>query len=99
MCDFLRNREVKCKTSASGLQGAIDADKELQKLQKSLDSVARSIAKLEKAINVPTYVQKVPIEVRAAETEKLSQLRGELSKLEEAKKALMHVLDSSSEAV
>ena len=56
----------------------------------------QSIAKLEKITGAPSYESKVPAEVRAANSEKLIQLRGELTKLEEAKKALMHVLKPSS---
>lgn len=82
----------------SNLQGSIDVDKELQKLQKSEDSIQQNIVKLEKAMTVPSYESKVPEEVRIANTEKLNQLQGELSKLKEARLALSHVLNSSSSA-
>lgn len=77
-------------------QGSIDVDKELQKLQKNEENIQQNIGKLEKAMNVPSYESKVPEEVRIANTEKLNQLKGELSKLQEARIALSHVLISSS---
>ncbi len=77
------------------MQGSIDVEKELQKLQKNEETISQNIAKLEKAMTVPNYESKVPIEVRTANSEKLLQLKGELSKLIEARLALSHVINGS----
>lgn len=45
-------------------------------------------------MNVPSYENKVPEEVRIANNEKLNQFKGELLKLQEARIALSHVLIS-----
>lgn len=72
-------------------------NKEHQKLKKSEETVIKNIDKIEKMINAPSYETKVPFEIRVLNSEKLIQLKGELSKLEEARQALSYILLSDND--
>ncbi|XKL60308.1 hypothetical protein PGB90_001324 [Kerria lacca] len=86
----------KCQIHLS-LRGSIDVNKEHQKLKKSEETVIKNIDKIEKMINAPSYETKVPFEIRVLNSEKLIQLKGELSKLEEARQALSYILLSDND--
>ncbi|KAK7195478.1 valyl-tRNA synthetase [Novymonas esmeraldas] len=63
------------------LLGFIDIDKEVAKLQKQLDGLSKQIEGLKKKMSIPNYETKVPEEIRAANSEKLSTLETQKSQL------------------
>ncbi|XP_026281108.1 valine--tRNA ligase isoform X2 [Frankliniella occidentalis] len=70
------------------LKGLIDPAKEEEKLQKKQDSLSQQVKKLEQSMVAPDYETKVPSEVRAANSEKLAQSKGEIERLAAAMKQL-----------
>ncbi|XP_071449683.1 valine--tRNA ligase isoform X2 [Hetaerina americana] len=70
------------------LKGLVDPTKEREKLSKKREKLDQQVSRLVSATNAPDYESKVPEEVRAANDEKLSQLRGELARLNIAEEAL-----------
>lgn len=70
------------------LKGLIDPAKEISKLQQKQEKLTGQLTKLKEAIAVENYESKVPEEVRKANSEKLSQLEGELQKVVDAIESL-----------
>lgn len=70
------------------LKGLIDPVKETEKLQKKQDSLSQQVTKLEQAMSAADYETKVPSEVRQANSEKLSQSKGEIERLTAAMQQL-----------
>lgn len=66
------------------LKGLIQADKELQKLEKKRTQLNQTIDKLNQAINASDYTTKVPAEVQQTNTEKLSESEAEISRINAA---------------
>lgn len=61
------------------LKGLIQADKEMQKLEKKSTQLTQTISKLNQAINASDYTIKVPAEVQQANKDKLSESEAELA--------------------
>lgn len=70
------------------LKGLIDPGKEITKVQKKIEFLQGKKEKLEKAISAPDYETKVPVEVRQANTDTLTQTSTELVRLQGALEAL-----------
>lgn len=70
------------------LKGLIDPQKEITKLEKKMDVLSQTIAKLNQAMCADDYTSKVPVEVQNTNTEKLSQSEGEMKRLQAAIEAL-----------
>jgi len=73
------------------LKGLVDPKKEIEKLTKKKTALQMTIEKLEKAVQVPDYMTKVPEEVRIANKEKLEQSQMEVSRLTDAMAALASI--------
>merc|ERR1719374_351148 len=56
------------------LKGLVDAEKEIAKLEKKLEEMAKTLGKLKEAAAQPGYEEKVPEAVRAEKAEKMEQL-------------------------
>lgn len=69
-------------------QGIVNIEKELERLQKKVESTQQNIGKLNKAITVPNYETKVPVDVQKSNSEKLTQLTAELETLNKAVQTL-----------
>lgn len=70
------------------LKGLIDADKELTKLQSKHAQLVQTVAKLDASMAAADYGVKVPAEVQEANTEKLTQSRGEIERIVAAMETL-----------
>nr|CAH7749062.1 unnamed protein product [Callosobruchus chinensis] len=70
------------------LKGLIDPVKEITKIQKKIEFLHGTEEKLRTTIATPDYDSKVPLEIRQANEEKLSQSTTELARLEAALQAL-----------
>lgn len=66
------------------LKGVINVEKEVAKLDAKKDTLTKQLKKLQDAAAVPTYLTKVPEDVRNQNTEKMSQLSAEVERLEKA---------------
>lgn len=63
------------------LKGLIEADKEIVKLQMKSETLQQVIAKLTRSIAASDYTIKVPVEVQAANKEKLQQSEAEIIRI------------------
>lgn len=63
------------------MQGLIDPQKEIAKLEKKKVVLVQTITKLNQAMAADDYSVKVPVDVQKSNTEKLSQSQGELDRL------------------
>lgn len=63
------------------LKGLIDPVKEVSKLEQKQDRLNSQLTKLQAAVQVPDYENKVPEEVRSSNQEKMQQIEGELTQL------------------
>lgn len=70
------------------LKGLIQADKELQKLEKKHTQLTQTIDKLIQTINASDYTTKVPAEVQQANNDKLSESEAELLRINAAIESL-----------
>ena len=70
------------------LKGIIDAEKEIEKLEKKKTLLHNQYEKLIKAAQVPGYEQKVPESIRMANAEKCEQTKKEMERLVDAVSAL-----------
>lgn len=62
----------------------IDTSKEVDKLKKKSDLLTQTVEKLQKAMGVADYENKVPEDVKNANKEKLQQSLNEIDRLTEA---------------
>ena len=65
-------------------QGLIDKKKELEKIKEKQQKLEAQRSKLEETMKKSDYEVQVPEDIRIANSEKLSQLKGEIEKLAEA---------------
>ena len=65
------------------LKGLVDAEKEIAKLEKKMEEMAKTLSKLRDAAAASGYEEKVPEEVRKEKREKMEQLEGEMKTIEE----------------
>jgi valyl-tRNA synthetase len=77
----------RCKVQIM-LKGFIDPQKEIVKLSDKLQKLSLQRGRLEQAQAVPDYVDKVPESVRRSNEEKIQQVLGEISHIEEAIQAI-----------
>lgn len=63
------------------LKGLIEADKEVEKLNKKKDNLSSTVGKLEQAMGAADYETKVPEEVRKNNKEKLDQSKIEIERI------------------
>mgnify|MGYP002717800213 FL=1 len=70
------------------LKGFIDISKELDRLESKKEKLNGFVSKLKSAMEAADYIEKVPEEVKTANSERLQQLQGELNKVIEATQAL-----------
>merc|ERR1712223_960829 len=70
------------------LKGIIDPGKEIEKLNKKQDSMKSQLQKLQKSMEIKDYTSKVPVDVQAANSEKLAQMETEINRLTEAMSCL-----------
>ena len=70
------------------LKGIIDAEKEVEKLEKKKTLLNSQYEKLIKATQVPGYEQKVPENIRSANAVKCEQTKKEIERLIDAVSAL-----------
>ena len=70
------------------LKGIIDAEKEVEKLEKKKTLLNSQYEKLIKATQVPGYEQKVPENIRTANAVKCEQTKKEIERLVDAVSAL-----------
>lgn len=75
------------------LKGFIDVKKEIERLESKREKISGPLIKLKASTEVSDYTEKVPIEVRTANTERLRQLELELEKVIEAIKAISFISD------
>lgn len=66
------------------LKGLIDPEKEIAKLQKKKEQLEKTVENTNKAISVPDYSTKVPVEVQEANKEKIEQSESEIKRIIEA---------------
>ncbi|XP_076436841.1 valine--tRNA ligase-like [Babylonia areolata] len=66
------------------LKGVINVEKEVGKLQTKKETLNKQLKKLQDAAATPTYLTKVPEDVRTQNSEKMNQLSGEVERLEKA---------------
>ncbi|XP_046570599.1 valine--tRNA ligase-like [Haliotis rubra] len=71
------------------LKGLIDVEKETKKLEGKKETLGKSLKKLEDAAAKPDYSDKVPLDVRNQNTDKMSQLTEEIDKLSKALSTLL----------
>ena len=74
------------------LKGLVDAEKEIAKLEKKLEEMAKTLAKLKDAAAQAGYEEKVPEAVRAEKAEKMEQLEGEMKKIQDGIPLLQKML-------
>ena len=74
------------------LKGLVDAEKEIAKLEKKMEEMARTLGKLKEAAAAPGYEEKVPEAVRKEKQEKMEQLEGEMKRIEEGIPLLQKML-------
>ncbi|CAG4982778.1 unnamed protein product [Colias eurytheme] len=77
------------------LMGLIDAEKEIQKIVKKEQTLEQTLKKLNQAMAVDDYANKVPADVQTANSEKLKQIKGELEKLNKAMQTLKNIMEMS----
>lgn len=70
------------------LQGLIEPSKELQKLDKKKEGLEQTITRLNQAMSIEDYENKVPVDVQQTNTERLEQAQRELSRVTDAMAAL-----------
>lgn len=70
------------------LKGLIQADKELQKLEKKQAQLSQAIDKLNQAMNASDYTTKVPAEVQQTNKDKLSESEAEVLRVNAAIESL-----------
>lgn len=70
------------------LKGFIDIQKETERLNAKREKIEGPLLKLKASTEANDYNEKVPEEVRAANSERLRQMNVELCKVSEALKAL-----------
>ena len=70
------------------LKGIIDPGKEIEKLNKKQDAMKSQLQKLQKSMEIKDYTSKVPVDVQAANSEKLAQMETEINRLTEAMSCL-----------
>ena len=70
------------------LEGLVDFEKERVRITSVIEKKQQQLSKLEEAMAVPTYVDKVPVAVQVANKEKEAEINEELIKLTDALKAL-----------
>ncbi|CAG2100961.1 unnamed protein product [Medioppia subpectinata] len=75
------------------LKGFIDVNKEMERLKSKREKINGPLIKLKASTETTDYTDKVPIEVRTANTEKLRQLELELNKVLEAIQAISLIKD------
>ncbi|XP_075229848.1 valyl-tRNA synthetase isoform X2 [Lycorma delicatula] len=70
------------------LKGLIEPSKELQKLDKKKEGLEQTITRLNQAMSIEDYENKVPVDVQQTNTERLEQAQRELSRVTDAMAAL-----------
>ena len=75
------------------LKGFIDVKKEIERLNSKEAKIRGPLNKLKASTEMADYEEKVPIEVRTANNERLRQLETELDKVIDALKALSFIKD------
>lgn len=70
------------------LKGLIQADKELEKLEKKRTQLNQTIDKLNQAINASDYTTKVPTEIQQSNTDKLTESEAEITRINAAIESL-----------
>lgn len=70
------------------LKGLIQADKELQKLEKKQTQLTQTIDKLNQAINASDYTTKVPEDIQLANKDKLTESEAEIARINAAIESL-----------
>lgn len=70
------------------LKGLIEIDKELGKLQKKKEQLEVTINRLDQSMAAADYTTKVPIDIQEINTEKLSQSRSEIDRINSAMETL-----------
>lgn len=70
------------------LKGLIQADKEIQKLEKKKTQLTQTIEKLNQAMNASDYAAKVPAEVQQTNKEKLTESEAEIVRITSAIESL-----------
>ena len=68
----------------SCLQGVIDFEKELKKVEKNKKDLSNKLAQLEKKMSGADYATKVPKNVQTADAEKCESLRSEINETQKA---------------
>lgn len=66
------------------LKGLIEAEKEIAKLTKKKDALQQTVMKLNQSMQMADYAAKVPAEVQASNTEKLTQSEAEIQRIADA---------------
>jgi len=74
------------------LKGLVDAEKEIAKLEKKKEEMAKTLGKLREAAAAAGYEEKVPEAVRKEKAEKMDQLEGEMRRIEEGIPLLQKML-------
>lgn len=70
------------------LKGLIEIDKELGKMQKKKEQLEVTIVKLDQSMGAADYAVKVPVEIQESNTEKLSQAKSEIERINSAMETL-----------
>lgn len=70
------------------LKGLIEIDKELGKMQKKKEQLEVTIVKLDQSMGAADYATKVPIDIQESNTEKLSQAKSEIERINSAMETL-----------
>jgi valyl-tRNA synthetase len=75
------------------LKGLIDVNKEIERLQSKQEKISAPLIRLKASTEVTDYEEKVPLEVRTANNERLRQMQTELNKVMDAIKAISFIKD------
>ena len=70
------------------LEGLVDVQKEIARIAKDVEKKQQALGKLKEAMAVPSYAEKVSIDVQTKNKEKVAEIDAELLQLDAAFKTL-----------
>jgi len=70
------------------LEGLVDVKKEIVRITKDVEKKQQALKKLQEAMAVPSYAEKVSLEVQTKDKEKMAEMNAELLQLDAAFKTL-----------
>jgi len=83
----IENVSDKCDAYIN-LEGLVDVKKEIARITKDVEKKQQALSKLKEAMAVPSYTEKVSLEVQTKDQEKVAEMNAELLQLDAAFKTL-----------